>query len=189
MDSISDKLFSASLKLEGQNREVIVEWMKQMACGNIKFVIMDSTYASTVSEQHGINAKGYNPSHDFDEQIHLMYLFSSEMKQPVYYRHINGNITDFSSMSLCIKEMNVKDVVFIADKGFYRENNIGELDKNQLQYIIPLRRNNQLIDFKPPKQANFKKDIKNYFDYQVRIIWYCQYEKDGKKLITLWMKS
>ena len=65
------------------------------------------THVSTVSEQLGINAKGYNPSHDFDEQIRLMYLFSSEMKQPVYYRLINKNITDISSMSLCVREMNV----------------------------------------------------------------------------------
>jgi len=186
--SISDKLISDSLKFAGQNREAIVEWMNQMlsksVCGNNKFIMMDSTHVSTVSEQLGINAKGYNPSHDFDEQIRLMYLFSSEMKQPVYYRLINGNITDISSMSLCVREMNVKDVVFIADKGFYSENNVRELDKNQLQYIIPLKRNNQLIDFDPLKQINFKKEIKNFFIYQDRIIWNYQYEKDGKKLIV-----
>jgi transposase len=76
--------------------------------------------------------------------------------------------------------MNVKDVVFIADKGFYSENNIMELDKNRLQYIIPLKRSNQLIDFESLKQIYFKKKIKNFFIYQDRIIWYYQYEKEGK---------
>ena len=37
-----------------------------------------------------------------------MYLFSARMKQPVYYRLINGNITDVKSMSLCIKEMEIR---------------------------------------------------------------------------------
>jgi len=86
--SISDKLISDSLKFAGQNREAIVEWMNQMlsksACGNNKFVMMDSTHVSTVSEQLGINAKGYNPSHDFDEQIRLMYLFSSTPKDIIH---------------------------------------------------------------------------------------------------------
>jgi len=186
--SISDKEISKTLKFVGQNREALVDWMKQMlnlsGQGNNKFVMMDSTHVSTVSEQLGINAKGYNSAHDFDEQIRLMYLFSAQMKRPVYYRLINGNINDISSMSLCVKEMNVSDVIFIADKGFYSEKNIKELDDNKLQYIIPLRRNNQLIDFSPLMQANYKKEIKNYFIYQGRIIWYYQYEREGKKLVT-----
>lgn len=53
-----------------------------------------------------------------------------------------------------------------------------------MQYIIPLKRNNQLIDFDPLKQLNFKKEIKNFFIYQDRIIWNYQYEKDGKKLVV-----
>ena len=135
--SISDKLITDSLKFAGENREAIVEWMSQMlsksACGNNLFVMMDSTHASTVLEQIGINAIRYNSSHDFDGQIRLMYLFSSQLKQPVYYRFINRNITDISSMGLCLMEMNVKDVVFIADKGFYSESNIMELNKKRLQ--------------------------------------------------------
>jgi hypothetical protein len=187
-ESISDKQISEALKFIGQNREALVDWMKQMLSqsgqGNNKFVMMDSTHVSTVSEQLGINAKGYNPAHDFDKQIRLMYLFSAQMKQPVYYRLINGNITDISSMSLCVKEMNVKEVVFIADRGFYSEKNINELNENKLQYIIPLRRNNQLIDFMPLKQANYKKEIGNYFIFQERVIWFYQYEREGKKLVT-----
>lgn len=186
--SISDKQITEALKFMGQNRETLVDWMKQMLSQSgqekNKFVMIDSTHVSTVSEQLGINARGYNPAHDFDKQIRLMYLFSAPMKQPVYYRLINGNITDISSMLLCVKEMNIKDVVFIADRGFYSEKNINELNENKLQYIIPLRRNNQLIDFMPLKQANYKKEIKNYFIFHERVIWFYQYEHKGRKMVT-----
>ncbi|GLU54722.1 transposase [Dyadobacter frigoris] len=187
-NTINDKQISAALKFVGENREALVDWMKAQvgvsaADGN-KFVMMDSTHVSTVSEQLGINVKGYNPDHDFDKQVRLMYMFSAELKQPVYYRLINGNITDITSMSLCVKEMAIKDVVFIADKGFYSKTNIEQLAANQLQYIIPLRRNNGLIDFSPLLKANFKKEIKNYFEYQNRIIWYYQYEKEDIILVT-----
>lgn len=187
-NTINDKQISAALKFMGENREVLVDWMKAQvsvsAADSNKFVMMDSTHVSTVSEHLGINAKGYNPDHDFDKQVRLMYLFSAELKQPVYYRLLNGNITDITSMSLCVKEMAIKDVVFIADKGFFSKTNIGQLSANQLQYIIPLRRNNSLIDFSPLLKANFKKEIKNYFEYQNRIIWYYQYEKEGTLLVT-----
>ena len=87
-----------------------------------------------------------------------MYLFSAQLKQPVYFRLINGNITDSKSMSLCVKEMNIKDVIYIADKGFYSAENTKELNQEGLQYILPLHRNNKLIDFEPLQKSNFKKE-------------------------------
>ena len=35
----------------------------------------------------------------------------------VYYRLINGNINDVSSMKLCLEEMKTDKVIFVADKG------------------------------------------------------------------------
>lgn len=187
-NSVSDKHISNALKHVGENREKLIEWMKAMLNAPkshlTKFVMMDSTHATSLSEQMHINAKGYNPDHDYDPQVRLMYLFSANLKQPVYFRLINGNITDSKSMSLCIKEMNIKDVIYIADKGFFSIQNINELKQEKLQYIIPLHRNNKLIDFQPLLKANFKTTLKTYFIYQERVIWYYQYEKDAMKLIT-----
>jgi len=138
--NMSDKTVSLNLKWFGENREQVVGWMrsllKDVPEDEQNFVLMDSTHAINVSEKLSINAKGYNPDFDFDKQIRLMYLFSTQMKQPVYYRLINGNITDVKSMSLCIKEMNVnKDkVVFIADKGFFSAKNIAMMNEEKLSY-------------------------------------------------------
>jgi transposase len=87
-------------------------------------------------------------------------------------------------MSLCIKEINIKDVIFIADKGFFSIQNINELNEENLQYIIPLHRNNKLIDFEPLLKANFKMELKTYFIYQERVIWYYQYQRGSMKLVT-----
>ena len=186
--SLSDKQISQALQHLGQNREVVVSWMRSLlgTPQEMKntFLMMDSTHTPSLSEKLSINAKGYNPSFDFNKQLRLMYLFSSKLKQPVYYRLINGNITDIKSMSLCVKELGVDNVIFIADKGFFSQDNINLLDEQESQYIIPLRRNNKLIDYSPLTKANHKKKIGNYFTYQDRIIWYYQYENDGKKIIT-----
>ena len=148
--SMSDKIISLNLRCLGENREKVVGWMRTLLdnvpADEQNFVLMDSTHVLSVSENLAINAKGYNPDFDFKKQIRLMYLFSAQMKQPVYYRLINGNITDVKSMSLCMKEMNVKDrVIFIADKGFFSADNVAVMEEEKLLYIIPLHRNNQLI--------------------------------------------
>ena len=185
---IDDKDITATLKHVGENRTILIDWMKSRMgireSAQDRFVMIDSTHIPTLSEKLDINAMGYNPQHSYDPQVRLMYIFSAQMKQPVYYRLINGNITDITSMKICIDELNAKDVVFIADKGFYSKKNVTDLRSNAVCFIIPLHRNNSLIDYSPLQKANFKKKIKNYFTYQKRVIWYYEYQKDGLLLTT-----
>lgn len=185
--ALNEKCITTVLRTVGENREKVVEWMKGLLDDlpeeGKNFVIMDSTHTQSLSEKLNINAVGYNPDFTFEKQVRLMYLFSSKLKQPVYYRMINGNITDVKSMSLCVREFGEKDVVYIADKGFYSKENIEMLDDEKLQYIIPLKRNSLLIDFSVLRQADFKKTI-NFFSYQNRVIWYYSYIRDNHHIIT-----
>jgi hypothetical protein len=186
--AMSDKIISLNLRYFGENREKVVGWMKNLLNdvpqNEQNFVLMDSTHSFSVSENLAINAKGYNSDFDFERQIRLMYLFSAQMKQPIYYRLIGGNITDVKSMSLCIKEMDIKGkVIFIADKGFFSAENISMMQEEELSYIIPLQRNNSLIDFSPLQRGDFKKEA-DYFIFENRVIWYYSYQKDGYNMVT-----
>jgi transposase len=60
-------------------------------------------------------------------------------------------------------------VVFIADKGFYSEQNIKALEGQGLYYLIPLRRNKVVIDYWPVSRKDIKK-TGGYFMWQGRII-------------------
>lgn len=184
---VTDKLISTVLRQVGERRADIVSWMSSMLTAEHKnkdeFVLLDSTHVSSNSELLTVNAKGYNPDFDFDRQIRLMYLFSADLKRPVYYRLINGNITDIKSMSLCVEEMKVKDVIYIADKGFYSQENVQLMKQLDLQYIIPVHRKNKLIDYEPLKKADFKQELA-YFIYQKRIIWYYKYKNNDADFIT-----
>jgi Transposase DDE domain len=185
---LNAKNITQALRKVGENREIIVNWMqKRIASPSASlsnFLMIDSTHIPTVSENLHINAAGYNPQSSFDKQIRLMYIFSSELKQPVYYRLINGNIADISSMKACVEELNVRPVVFVADKGFYSKNNTNTLRKNKLHFIIPLRRDNNLIDYTLFQSRNFKKGNKNFFTYQNRIIWFHEYQVEGSSIVT-----
>ena len=185
---INAKNISQALGKVGENREVIVAWMQKRIASPpaslSNFLMIDSTHIPTVSENLNINSAGYNPLSSFDKQIRLMYIFSSELKQPVYYRLINGNIADISSMKTCVEELNVKPVVFIADKGFYSKNNTSALRENKMHFIIPLRRDNKLIDYTFFQNRDFKKSAKYFFTYQNRIIWYYEYQVENNFIIT-----
>ena len=186
--ALTDKTITATLRYVGENRQLILDWMKTRLAGGRRgtldeYVMIDSTHVTTTSNLLDINAPGYNPARNYDEQVRLMYMFASELKQPVYYRLINGNITDVSSMKLCMEEMKTDKVIFIADKGFYSKSNIKTLNDNKLKYIIPLYRNNTLIDFTPLEQPGFKKGLQ-FFIHENRVIWYYSYLKEGQKFVT-----
>lgn len=155
-----------------------MDWKKSLIHSNdtekSEYLMIDSTHITTMSDLLNMNAMGYNPQKNFDPQIRPM---------SAYYKAINGSITDVKSMKLCVEEMKLKNVIYIGDKGFYSKENISLMDSEDLQYIIPLYRNNSLIDIQPLLNENFKKEM-NCFLYQKRIIWYFEYEKEGKKLIT-----
>lgn len=187
-NGMTPKSISLALRKVGENRQILIDWMRKRivypAASLSNFLLIDSTHITTVSEKLHVNAIGYNPNSSFDKQIRLMYVFSSEFKQPVYYRLINGNIVDISSMKTCVEELNVNPVVFVADKGFYSKSNASALRDCKLHFIIPLRRDNSLINYSVYQNQNFKKGVKCFFSYQNRIIWYFEYEIEGNLIVT-----
>jgi hypothetical protein len=181
---LSDKYLTALLRFVGENRQMAVSWMQGLLpSANENFLLMDSTHLMSSCEHLGINAKGCSGAGDFGKQLRLMYLFQAGLSRPVYYRLLGGNIPDISSMSLCIKESGLTRVIFIADKGFYSQKNIQLLDEQGLYYVVPLRRNNPLIDYRRLGEGDFKKPGR-YFLWQGRVIWEYQYERGGKAFIT-----
>ena len=186
LEQISAQSISAALKKVGGQRAKVVEWMRQkveFSSSAQEFVMIDGTHISSASEQLNINCKGYNSSQSYDPQVNLIYIYSISMKQPVYYRMVNGNIIDLKSMKNCIDEIGLDKVCFVADKGFYSRENIELLQGHELQYIVPLKRNNGMIDFSLLAEEGFKHKLQ-YFIYYQRVIWYCQYESDGQTITT-----
>jgi hypothetical protein len=157
---LTNKKITETLKNVGENRNKIVQWMRTLLPispeKSDNFMLMDSTHAISSSEHLTASVLGHNPD-GFDKQVRLMYLFSPVIKKPVYYRLVNGNIPDVSSMKLCLEEMELDDAIMVADKGFYSKSNIEELKRQHLQYIIPLPRGSKLMDYSPLENGSFKK--------------------------------
>ena len=179
---LSTATISKKLREIGVNRKMILEFFKEFKIENDK-ILFDGTDMFSNSHKLGYPQKSKTKKGTFDNIINLMFIFSTKAQIPLYYRIVSGKTKDVSSFKLCLDEAEIDDAIVIADKGFYSESNIEKLDREQLKYIIPLKRNSKLINYNREK-TNDLRQFDGYFMYEKNIIWYHQEEKDGKRIIT-----
>lgn len=178
---LSSSMITKKMREIGRNRQQALDFFGEFKVENDN-ILFDGTDLFSNSDKMRFPAKSKTKKGTFDNIVNLMFVFSIKLQQPVYYRIMSGNTKDISSFKLCLDESGISDAIVIADKGFYSETNINKLDKEQLKYIIPLRRNSSLIDYSPIEQGDFKK-FDGYFMYEKKIIWYYQKIKNGKRII------
>ena len=184
--SLSDKKMTTLLRSVGEDREKINAFFKEFSKPG-EHILMDMTAIHSKSKEMSLNHIGYNSQGNCDPQANLLLLFSQTQHEPVYYRLLPGNIRDVKSVKLSLKESGINDAVFIADKGFYSESNIVELETSGLQYVIPLKRNHTLIDYKP-LQKRGKKGLAHHFKFQDRYI-FCSIKKITEEKTAIGLTS
>lgn len=175
---ISDLLFEL-----GSMQDSIHEYM-QPKDDQKRTVLMDATDIVLQSKNIELSQKGYNSHMDFQPQFVLLYLYDAASLQPLYYRVLAGNIREISALKNTIKISGIADCVYIADKGFFSESNISELEKLNMQYIIPLKRDNKLIPYETLNNIDL---TDNYFEYLKRFIFYADTVKSDERKINLFV--
>lgn len=147
-------------------------------------VLMDATDISLNSAGISLSEKGYNSKMNFEPQFVLLYLYDAASLRPLYYRLLPGNIREISALKNIVNLCGLDDCVYIADKGFYSESNILELERLEMEYIIPLRRDNKLIDYGLLSKIELSG---NYFEFDKRFIFHADSIKRGNRSIELFL--
>lgn len=171
---LSPKVIGNLLGDIGRDRERTKAFLRQFVSGN-EFLLIDLTHVFSLSENIISSVPGYNSERDFLPQIRLIFLFSLDHHMPAYFRMVAGSIRDVSSLALTIKEAGVQHAALIGDKGFYSEDNVLALEKEDLHYILPLKRNSSLIDYSKIKTGD-RRAFDGYFLFEKRAIWYYSYK-------------
>ena len=181
--NISDKQISLLLREVGQSRAKAVDYMKHFVQKG-EYILADTTHILSKSRHIELSHKGYNNKMDYEPQVNIMYIYAASSCMPVFYRLHAGNIREIKAFKLTLKESGVADGIIIGDKGFYSADNILMLQNEKLQFILPLHRNNKLIDYWALKSGEIKK-TRNYFKHQQRFIWFAAKElEEGKRCIV-----
>lgn len=147
-------------------------------------VLMDATDIVLQSKNISLSQKGYNSNMDFQPQFVLLYLYDAVSVEPLYYRVLPGNIREISALKNTIKISGMTNCVYIADKGFFSESNIVELERLKMQYIIPLKRDNKLIPYNSLEKIDL---TDNYFEFSKRFIFFAETVKDQNRNINLFV--
>lgn len=168
--TLGEKRISALYRKVGSEREAVVSFMKNYI-KNEDYILFDGTNLVSHSGKIEEAKIGYNSKQDYDPQLNILFLFSSEFKTPIFYRLLPGNIRDVKAFKLTVQEAGISKAVVIADKGFYSKDNLDTLDGLGLKYIIPMRRSNPGIDYNAMQKTD-NSNFDGYFEYQKRFVWY-----------------
>jgi len=170
--SISTKNIPVLLQSLGSNEEARIKYLRSFVSKE-DYLLIDSTDIKTSVSNSELSKLGYNSEMNWSKQSSLLYLYSKKLQQPVYYRLLPGNIRDVKAFSISLKEAQIENATIIADKGFFSENNVSQLISDKLSFIIPLRRNNSLINY---MQLGNNKD---YFKHINSYVWFKKYKADN----------
>jgi transposase len=158
--SVTAAAISQMLRDIGKNRTPIVDYMQHLSgCTKTDMMLIDATSILSYSENLSRVKIGLSKQHTFEPLFSLLYFYSPQNFLPAYYRLFDGNIKDVTMVGTAIKESGYSDMILIADKGFYSESNLQLLEQEKIHYIIPLKRNSNLIDYKRYKSLTQAKAI------------------------------
>jgi transposase len=113
---------------------------------NTEYLCYDITSISSYNKGIQFVKYGYNRDHERLPQINLALLFGQHSKLPVYYRRLQGNITDVKTLDITTKSLEllgIKSIKYILDRGFYSENNVSDLlscPGTHFTLAVPIRR-------------------------------------------------
>lgn len=174
--TLSPKDLGRLLREIGNDRSNIVSFFKEFSKAN-DCILFDGTDINSCSQKIGINKKGRSKKGTYEKLINLMFVYSVAQQLPIYYRVMPGNVKDVKAFKLSLLESGVTDAVIIADKGFYSEQNVDQLNQEGLKFIVPLKRDSLRIDYSQIKQAD-KTAFDGYFKFEDRIIWFYSIKKE-----------
>ena len=141
------------------------------------FLLYDASVIFSSSSYHKMLDVGYNKEGLLLPKLNFLVLFSKKDGIPKYLHIYNGSIHEINTVSTVVDVVEDKNVIFVADKGFYSKEIIDHLISKNINFIIPVRRNSVLIDYKKP--------LTKAFEYNNRIIK-CGKQRKGNYILYLY---
>ena len=88
---------------------------------------------------------GYNHGHNYPSQIGELYAYSPKTKKPVFFKMLEGSVSDKATLKDVIKEFDVKNAIALIDNGFESDSNITRLLLEKNKFIMALKRSSKLV--------------------------------------------
>ena len=107
--------------------------------GEKEYLALDISSVSSWSELINYVEYGYNRDHEDLPQINLAMLFGEDSHLPVFSRIYPGSVKDVSTlvgMVAFLEQLQLKQMHFVMDKGFYSAKGVGVLLEKYIKFAI-----------------------------------------------------
>ena len=107
-----------------------------------EFWAYDTTTISSYSEHLHQVQYGKNKENDRLPQLNLAMVFGEKSNLPFYYRQLPGNMPDSKTVKNLLAELNIlglNKVKLVMDRGFYSEENINNLYKEHIKFLLAVK--------------------------------------------------
>lgn len=162
---LSDALGEVGINVKGQSA-FMHELIKDK-----ELLLYDGSVIYSNAQYNKLLEIGYDKNKLFLPKANITLLFSKDRNVPVHFRLFFGSVHEIRTMKTIIDEISNKNIIFVADKGYYKNKLYDELNALHINFVMPLPRDDNRIDY--------NKKCSKIFDYNKRIIKYTSY-KVGK---------
>lgn len=179
----SQKFLGPFLRELGIRREAMKSFMRSFIAAS-EYAVIDLTNIFSYSQSIISAVLGHNNDKIFVPQVNLILIYSLDKLQPVYFRQVPGSVRDVSTIIRTVNEIPADNIVVIGDKGLHSDNNVKELQGNEINYVLALKRDSRYIKYDKIKDGNRRK-FGGYFIYNKRHVWfYSRKINKNEKVIT-----
>jgi len=185
MDTFKEKTASGILNRVGSMPEAMNQYMKSFIRKG-DYTLIDATDVFSQSQLISMARKGYSSHLNYDSHFNLLYVYSATNQMPVYYRLLPGNIREVKAFKNTLLEIGLKKAVIVADKGFYSAANVELMRNEGLNFIFPLKRDNELIDYREIEHNTFKTG-NSFFIFNKRPVWFKKIKQNQKETLYLFL--
>jgi transposase len=149
----------------------------------------DTTSISSYSKCLSQARYGVNKDHELLEQINIALLFGEESNLPFYYRKLAGNIADVKTVKSLLADMDFfgyDKIKLVMDRGFYSEENINDLYKNHIKFLIATKLSLKFVKIELDKVRDTIRTWTNFsqkhdiYAYSTPISWDYSHDRPKK---------
>ena len=136
------------LKDAGRHVAWWYELFSKLAGDQAGLLLYDLTTIFTYSRSLKLAERGYNPDHQYIDQIGVMMAFSCKDSVPVGVDVSYGSVKDITTIRDFLDRLPERareSVGFILDRGFTSYGLLDDFRKGGIRYVVPLRKNSNLL--------------------------------------------
>lgn len=167
----------------GRRQANVIRFEEKLVTECSRQIAIDGHVIGCGSTCNDLAEKGYKFGKLGEAQVNLLMAYDVNTHVPLMSRIYEGASADKVSVRDFLGQVELRNMLFIIDRGFYSTENLRIFSSNGNQYIIPLARN-----LKACRQAVQSLEMKDRFMYQrgrkASVVEYKEETIDGCRVLT-----